>query len=373
MSKFRSSIFSFNTLKLKSIPTNWFFSIFIFILIFIAIEIFSRILLFPLGEFSWGYWDAEAINKFEWYRHLASSNKVPEVVAVGDSTGARDFYPKYFSGNTGVSSYNLAWPANFPLAFNATTLPLLENGARPKYVLLFQSPSSFIDKERVIRFENSILSSPIAQRYTNKYLVSDYIYLSRIYRARFLIKKYWIDKAEIISQPKNLGLMALSGKENKQKQENYENREEINTSNLSFQRLQSFLTIAKTLKIRGINLVVILPPYHNFIPETFEKYSYWLKSQAKTLNFLIWDYSNCDFLKDNHFWDPGHLNIDGAKIFSTEIGRRFKKTLLLNFRDRFKTITNLFFDKPTHCNAVSMMASKKAAAVFSQKAPNCFN
>jgi hypothetical protein len=36
-------------------------------------------------------------------------------------------------------------------------------------------------------------------------------------------------------------------------------------------------------------------------------------------------------------------------------------------------ITKLFFDKPTHCRAVSIMASKKADAVFSQKLPIVFN
>ena len=34
---------------------------------------------------------------------------------------------------------------------------------------------------------------------------------------------------------------------------------------------------------------------------------------------------------------------------------------------------NLIFDKSTHCNALFMIASKKAAAVFSQKVPNSFN
>ena len=44
-----------------------------------------------------------------------------------------------------------------------------------------------------------------------------------------------------------------------------------------------------------------------------------------------------------------------------------------NFRDRVYSIANLLFDKPTYCNAVFMIASKKADAVFSQKVPSCFN
>jgi hypothetical protein len=36
-------------------------------------------------------------------------------------------------------------------------------------------------------------------------------------------------------------------------------------------------------------------------------------------------------------------------------------------------IAKLFFDKPTHCRAVSIMASKKTDAVFSQKLPRSFN
>jgi hypothetical protein len=154
----------------------------------------------PIGGFAWGYWSTDAINKFEWYRHLSQENLVPKVVAVGDSTGARNFYPKYFTDSAGVSSYNLAWPSNFPLAFHATTLPLMENDARPLHVLLFQIPFSFIDNAKIARFENSILSSPIAQKYIKKYLISDYIYLSRITKARLLLKRYWIDKKKIISE-----------------------------------------------------------------------------------------------------------------------------------------------------------------------------
>lgn len=36
-------------------------------------------------------------------------------------------------------------------------------------------------------------------------------------------------------------------------------------------------------------------------------------------------------------------------------------------------ITNLFFEKPTHCKALSIMVSKKAEAVFSQKVPIFLN
>ena len=42
------------------------------------------------------------------------------------------------------------------------------------------------------------------------------------------------------------------------------------------------------------------------------------------MKFEIWDYSNISYLKNTHFWDPGHLNIEGAKLFSSKLGKRFK-------------------------------------------------
>jgi len=327
MSRFLSSIFNFKTLYLGSVPRNFWNTIGVVVSLLATAEIVSRILLIPVGNFAWAYWSLDAIDKFEWYRSMSENDKAPDVVAIGDSTGARGFDPRYFSKASEKTSYNLAWPANFPKALRATTHPLLQEGTPPDSIILIQSPGGYIDSQRAIRFENSILSSQIAKRYPKNDLVSDYVYLSRLYAARSLLKKSWIDHQKIVSEPKLSGFMpAGTGSKKIVKNPGETQKKGNKKKDFSQERLICFLQLAEITENRGIRLIVVLPPVNSGkTPVLYRKYLDWLHSKSPDYEFTIWDLSNPDFLRKKHFWDKNHLNELGAKLFSLELGKRYKK------------------------------------------------
>ncbi len=324
---FRShlSIFSSKTLDTKSFPKSFWLSVIVFFVCLVVIETASRILMGPIGQFSWAYWSPEAINKFEWYREISQKEKTPDILVIGDSTGARNFDPGAFSMVAGKTSYNLAWPANFPKALRATTYPLLEKGRPPETVILIQNPRGYTDSQRAIRFENSILSSQIAKQYSKNYLVSDYIYISRVYSARFLLVKYWVHHEAIVSEPDFLGFMPAIKGGKKTLEARIERQDETPVGSLSPERLNCFSQLAVILNQRNIQLIVVIPPVNaDDVPPIFGDYIDWLKAQSQTLKFSLWDFSHADFLTDDHFFDKGHLNSSGAGLFSSELGKRYK-------------------------------------------------
>ncbi|WP_286820617.1 hypothetical protein [Desulfobacter sp. UBA2225] len=197
----------------------------------------------------------------------------------------------------------------------------------PNTLILIQNPRSYIDSQKVVRFENSILSSQIAKRYSKDRLVSDYVYLSRLYAARVLLKKYWINHERILSEPKMAGFMpAETGSKSKVENSEEEQMDVNETKDFSKERLECFLQLAEITENRGIHLIVVLPPINSGkTPVLYRKYLDWLQSEQSDYEFTIWDLSHPVFLKKKHFWDESHLNELGAKVFSLELGKRYKK------------------------------------------------
>lgn len=93
MGKYRSSIFSSDTLKLASVPKTWFYSLLLSATIVLLCELAAQSLLEPTGRFP-DYWNREAAIKFEWYRRVVQAGQTPDVLIIGDSTAARNYVPE---------------------------------------------------------------------------------------------------------------------------------------------------------------------------------------------------------------------------------------------------------------------------------------
>ena len=332
MGKSRSSIFSFKTLDLSQIPGSFWYCLILTLIGILAIEGLCRIAMRPLGNYTWAYWDSNAMLKFEWFRELAEQGNPPDLIAMGDSTGARDFDPESFNRTAeNIDAYNLTWPANFPLALEATTFPLLKEAKDcPETIFLLQSPKAYKDLDEVIRFEESILSSALVRRYQENYSLIDYIDMTRVYRSIPLLRKYWLEGKPVITPPPHLGFMPTEGpgnlpEEGKDSSPRQPSRDDLLPfSPARRETLHSLCTIAQK---RGIRLIVVLAPvYSNSLPETFLEHREWLNQKKKVWDFELWDYYQCDFLMREHFWDLYHLNPEGARLFSEELGRRINNS-----------------------------------------------
>ena len=323
MERRRSSIFSFDTARPRSIPGSWWATLGLTAGLLAAAELTARVALAPMGDRLWGYWDEAAAQKFEWYRTRVGQGHAPAILVVGDSTGARNVdVAALGSAAGGLDVYSLAAPANFPLAFRVSTLPLLRMDPRPDHVLLVQLPHSYTDAAEVVENERGILTSAVARQERGEILATDYLHLARLYPARRLLARYWVHGAVLVQEPPCGGFMPLDSTSAGP------DRARDGTSavpSFSPERRAVLLELAALTRARRQNLVVVLPPLRERpLPPVLEAHRDWLLQNASVHGFAVWDYSQASFLPDDLFKDNTHLSPEGAARLGAALGARLR-------------------------------------------------
>jgi hypothetical protein len=325
MPKYLSSIFSFRTVQATGRPSRTFIKTIALMIVLVGLaEGASRLMLGSVGH-RWEYWDKLAAVKFEDYRTAAASGKAPDVVIIGDSTGARDFDPLSMASSSleGLDIYNLAWPANFPLALRVTTLPLLDQPyPAPKIVIDSMTPGSFTNNPRVIEFEQDIISSTYCQHVLGKYSLADSLYLPRLRNsAPFLIDRYK-PLSEFEQMRKNRGFMPVDTMP-----EDYQSSNANAPQRLDAERWAVLMDLAQLSKRRNFTLVVVIPPVSSLADSAtavvYDEYLSRLKSAQAQYGFMILDKRHSNFLSAEHFTDGIHLTSAGAVLFSKELAKEF--------------------------------------------------
>jgi len=326
MAKFPLSIFSFNTLAIKTVPKSWLLSLLLLSFVLICSEFVARLTLLPLGDQVWAYWSQSAASRFEWYRQQAERGEVPEVLIIGDSSGARNIEPSTFTQSSGVLAFNLSWPGNFPLALKVNTFPLLKSLPPPKYVLLSQSPWSYIENERVSRNELGIVTSVLARRLKGEFIMADHFYLSRLYQARHYLVKYWLKQAPLVTQPKNFGFLPLLPEQVNKKDE------EILTcatnEAFSLKRRSTLVELINIAREKKFKLIILIQPLLDCADtKMFKIHFAWLEKLVKQNQDVteLWDYSIDTRLRNDEFMDEMHMWPHGATHFSKILAEDFKK------------------------------------------------
>lgn len=338
----RSSIFSFDTLRLGNVPRPWVWSVLATIALVAAAEAGARWLMAPLGDRVWTYWDEDAADEFEWYRKRALANDAPGVVAVGDSTGGYNFEPAAFRREAGdVDTYNLAWPANFPRAFALTTLPLLREGESPRTVLLMQAATTFLETDTAVLNETQIVNSVFGRRARGEFVFADWCYLARVNLARRLLISHWLfHRDEIVREPARLGFQPLARagiappeeerRMAKVKEEADRQRLDRTFAERGFdeERRAVVPALAQLAKERGFRLIAVLTPTRvRPLPQVFVAHRQWLQELAREYGFEVWDYLEDDGYDFFEFSDGIHLRESAARKFSAKLGERYAREL----------------------------------------------
>jgi hypothetical protein len=324
--KFLSSIFSSETLESIRMPRHWLASLALLAIILIGAEVAARIALAPVGDNLWAYRPPASSRVFEWYRHLATNSSVPDVVAIGDSVGARNFDPQAFIEASGMGSvYSLAQAGNFPLALQSNTLPLLTIGDAPGTVILLQWAGSFRDDPRVRQIESGARSPILEARREGRKLVTDYLYVTRLFPARSHLFNYWINGKDLLPQPVGGGFKPF------QQPPDDRPRPAITavstTEHVSFSAerrnvVSELLEIARERQFRVIAVVGPLygPDGDNVASEHVE----WLKALeiSSCGAMAVLDMRRASYLEPRHFKDNNHLFADGAAKFSAYLADR---------------------------------------------------
>ncbi len=331
MRKFPSSIFSSSWSSLWDNETAILLRVAIVAGVLLAAgEAISRAALMPVGAL-WEYWNPDAALKFQWYRNASepaandSAGPMPDVLVVGDSTAARNFDPAALKSpnGPGVEAFNLGWPANFPLAFEYSTIPLLRDGqAVPRVVVVSFSPSAFVDSETTSRFESTILQSAYCRRQREGSLLQDFVWLTRI-RPALEWRGLWFTGKQP-APPANNGFQPLEGHENRSEPDRSREARQLTEARLDV--LRDLVTLASE---RDFQLVIVIPPIENVdtIPEA-GAYRRAVEMICNTRNCHVVDCSDVEGLTSEHFWNNTHLNRDGAEVFSHWFSKNVLSDLL---------------------------------------------
>ena len=326
MTRSRSSIFSSNTLDLSGPrPRGVVATALVALALVLVGEWFARAAVAPIGD-RWQYWDAAAAPKFSVYRTLVQEGRTPDVVIVGDSTAARDIDPAHLPRESGgaPTAYNLAWPANFPLAFRWTTAPLLEEGGTPpRVVVVSLAPTGFLDDARVQRFEAGVLSSPYVRIAKGDSLVAEWSYLARVRRS-MPWRAAWFGGAGLEAPDAAGAYMPLRAAPASAEARDDEPAVRVQ---LSEERLDVLAALFRTGQDRGFRILLVIPP--RIAPSSMRlaveaQYLAWIRSHAQLDHVELADLREPEFLDATCFADAGHLNPVGAKKLSKHLAPRVR-------------------------------------------------
>ena len=321
------SIFSSKTVNaIGRVPRAFVLTIALALLLFAIAEGASRAIVGKVGC-RWEYWDKLAAIKFEDYRTRVSSNAGPDIVIIGDSTAARDLDPRSMSKDqlAGKDIYNLAWPANFPLAFRATTLPLLrEPYQAPRIVLASFTPGSFTDNPRVSEFEQEILKSTYCQHLVCNYSFADKFFLPRLRNAMPFIRDRFEPNEEFDELRKNRGFMPSEAVVKDDRSAD----SDTPASQIVASRFDVLIELAELSRQRKFELYILIPPVSpgRLAPtaDIYQKYLALLESAQKKYDFTILNKRQTNFLTAEYFSDGIHLTRAGAELFSSTLPGEFE-------------------------------------------------
>lgn len=321
--KFLSSIFSFETLKAIDLPGHWRASIGLLVVLLVGAELAARVLMAPVGDHLWAYSPTESSASFEWYRHLATNGQTPGVVAIGDSTGVRNFDPETFAARSEFDTvYSLARAGNFPLALRSNTLPLLKVGDPPNVVLLLQSANSFRDDPRVDQIERGALSPVLEARREGRRLATDYLYLTRLFPARSLLRRHWIHRQPLLI-PSGFGSFSPFHRSGKEITNIAAARKpDIEDVEFSDERRDVILELVEIAQEREFLLLAVIGPQRDYSEDTVTKvHLQWLmKLEAAACGYIaVMDLRNAPYIESADYKDNNHLYSAGATKFSAHL------------------------------------------------------
>lgn len=321
MQKFRSSIFSFDTLDMKrGFSRKTLYAVALACAIVFMAEATCRLAFAPLGQV-WEFWSSSAAIKFERYRIDVERGVCPDILIVGDSTAGNDISPIVLEeAIPGITAYNLGWNGNFPLAFQQSTLPFFQSpNDVPDVLVVSFLHRSFADLAKNRKSEAGILGSPWCKRARHETTAASYFYLARLQKMREW-KEFWFSGLSPDFGPNRKGLLASDQIQELKRPDN--SLPSVELSNERFDVIEELVTIARD---RNIELVVIVAP--RLLPSTRElalesQYCMRLAELAREGQLRWLDCRELDFLKRDHFRDETHLNNAGARLFTNFLGNK---------------------------------------------------
>ena len=247
-----------------------------------------------------------------------------EVIIMGSSRGAYNIIAGQIEKETGKKAYNISY-AGSDIDFHFFLLKtLLKFNNKPETILLsIDNPYEFLDVESSdFRFDRlyplekyNYINDELVKR-NDKSKLSWFLCLARLNRSNFTFKQKTVpfespilacgsmpyieslEQKDLIFNPKQQRYPVEKEKENKKK---------------------LFLEFQQICYKNKIELIYCFPP-------NFRVYNSLLESKIKSMalfqnKFFVYDTTDLRYKNKEYFHDDSHLNIKGAKIFTSELSK----------------------------------------------------
>ena len=293
---------------MKKLLTN----LFLFGIVFFVIDKFFYIFLFTSPNL-------EVDKRLE----LLINGKInKEIVVMGSSRGAYDIIASQIEKETNQSCYNISYPGS-NIEFHEFLLKtLLKFNKKPKIIILpIDDPSELLfDKTLNFRFErlyplvkyNYITNELIKQK--EKSQLARILCLARLNRGNFSFKK---KKISIESPILACGSMPFINQLNRGKFNFYKHLKKYSKKNEKQSKVKAFLQFQDICIKNNIKLIYCFTP--NFRPYNQDLEKRIIKNSSKENKFFVYDTLNQLYKKEEYFYDESHLNIKGAKLYTSEL------------------------------------------------------
>jgi len=244
-----------------------------------------------------------------------------DLIVLGSSRGAGNILAGQLQKELGIASFNLSYQGTNIEFHDFILSTLLKYNKAPKKILLsIDSPHAFF-KEKSLDFRVDPLKPLAANNYINNELIkrgensllSKLFYLGRITKSNFNFKQ----KKNRLNNPINkYGSMPLLGENNETL--NFDNKLiDYNLILESKEKLKAFEHIQKLCEINDIELICVFSPsFRIFHREFLQRFETLLLPENK---LFIYDLERNIYTDANYFYDNAHLNITGAKLFTSEL------------------------------------------------------
>jgi hypothetical protein len=246
------------------------------------------------------------------------------VVILGSSRGARDVMASQLADSLRQDAINLSYPGS-DVTFHEYLLDaLLEHGnTKPDVVLLAVDDPSEISKEPTLQFRYDRLYPLVKYKSVRNTLVNKgekNAVLSNL----FIIHQLSVGSLDFRKKKFNPqdtlhvdGSMPISWQSQKFSRTFEEKVTTYDRQNEDAEKIASLKNIVNTCSVNDIHLVLVCPPnFSNPTPGFVDRLESFCRGNAMIMKY---DASNPVYKNADYYFDPAHLKLNGATIFTTEI------------------------------------------------------
>lgn len=253
--------------------------------------------------------------------HVLEGQMNKDIIIFGSSVGAGNILAGDIEKEQNLKTYNLSYHGSDVVFHQFLLETLLKFNKAPKRVLLVID-NPFYFQEDALTFRADVLR-PLAQHsFINNVLIekekqpyySKFLYLGRLDKDMLGLKKKATNKNNPLDSFGSQPLLNLDKHPSSiEKTKNVYSLEDEDTA-----KVKAFNDIQNLCKDNSIELLCVFPPSYRTHNTVFIK-RFKTLMDAKVSKVFVYDTSNEAYLNPSSYYDNAHLNVNGAKIFTSEL------------------------------------------------------